>query len=249
MRMPCRSAVLAASVLLAGAALAGCSGASAPNDRPVLNGRANGTVVPAADPHVVTADRGHLHAADLELASGVTTLVLRSGDLGGHLYQISTPAGAGVIPAAVTDDGQVTAQLSSSGTGGPSLVDVALSDAVVWTVHLDGGATVARIDMHAGGLATLDFGAGISRIDATVPGGVVTVRMSGGASEFDLHAPKGIPARVTMGGGGGSATIDGRQHSGITGGTVFAPADWPAGGARLDVDNTAGVSSFTLDRY
>ena len=199
--------------------------------------------------HVISADRGSLRAADFELSSGVTTLVLHSGDLGGHLYQVSTPVGAGSVPTAVLDGDHVVAQLSSTGTNGPSIVDIALSDAVAWTIHLDGGSTVARVDMHAGRLATLDFGAGVTRIDATVPGGAVSVRMSGGASEFAVHAPKGVPARVTMGGGSATATIDGQTHTGVSGGTVFTPTTWPNSGPHLDIDNTAGVSTFNLDRY
>ncbi|HEY1484523.1 MAG TPA: hypothetical protein VGF84_00385 [Micromonosporaceae bacterium] len=236
---------LPAVVVLLALAAAGCSDHPAP--APSLVG--HHAVVAGANGTVVSANRGSLRTADFEMASGVTTLVVHSGDLGGGLYRISTPAGAGQVPTAVVDDGQVVAQLNSSGTNGPSIVDVELSDAVAWTIHLDGGATVARVDMHEGGLATLDFGAGVTRIDATVPRGAVTVRMSGGASEFDVHAPDGVPARVTMGGGGSSATIDGTQHTGIAGGTVFAPSTWPSSGPRVDVDNTAGVSTFTLDRY
>jgi hypothetical protein len=230
-------------------AFAGCT-----SHQPAANNAGNPLYAhPAATPaigaHVITANRGDLRTAEFELSSGVTTLALHSGDLGGALYRISTPDGAGVVPSAVRSDDEIVAQLSSSGVSGPSIVDITLSDAVMWTIHLDGGSTEARVDMRAGGLSTLDFGAGVTRIDATVPNGAVAVRMSGGASEFDVHAPKGQPARVTMGGGGGHATIDGADHSGIAGGTVFTPANWPASGPRLDVDNTAGVSTFTLDRY
>jgi hypothetical protein len=206
-------------------------------------------VVGSPDNHMVTASRGNLRTADFEMTSGVTTLVLHSGNIGGALYRITTPAGAGQLPTAVVSDDEVSAQLVSSGVNGPSVVDIELSTAVAWTIHLDGGSTEARVDMHQGGLVALDFGAGVTRIDTTVPGGAVAVKMSGGASEFDVHAPKGVPARVTMGGGGSSATIDGTQHTGIAGGTVFAPTTWPTTGPRLDIDNTAGVSTFTLDRY
>jgi hypothetical protein len=205
--------------------------------------------LPATDNHTVTADRGGLKTADFEMSSGVTTLSLHSGDIGGALYRISTPNGAGQLPTAVLSNNEVVAQLVNSGVSGPSVVDIELSDAVTWTIHFDGGSTEVNIDMRNGGLSVLDFGAGVTRIDATVPSGVESVRMSGGASEFAVHAPQNLPARVTMGGGGGSATIDGTDHSGIAGGTVFAPSPWPTTGPRLDIDNTAGVSSFTLDRY
>ncbi len=236
---------VAVAFLLGCAALSGCT-SSGPSrvttSNPILG--PNGA-------HVVTADRGDLKAAGFELASGVTTIVLHSGDIGGSLYRITTPVGAGQVPSAVVAGGQVVTQLSSSGVNGPSIVDIELSNAVMWTIHLDGGATETNVDMRAGGLAALDFGAGVTRIDAYVPAepDLVAVQMAGGATAFTVHAPAGMPAQVTMGGGAGSATIDGAVHSGIAGGTVFTPDAWPASGSRLNIDNTAGVSTFTLDRY
>jgi hypothetical protein len=229
-----------AAILATAAGLAGC------RDHPVPVG----LVSSAGGAHVATAARGDLHTADFELASGVTTLVLRSGDIGGALYRVVTPAGAGVLPAVVVSGGHVVVQLRSTGTGGPAVVEVTLSSAVVWTVHEDGGATEANVDMSAGGLAVLDFAAGVSRIDATLPkpGGTVVVRLSGGASEFTVHVPAGVPVRVGLTGGAGSATIDGTQHTGIAGGTSFTPAGWDTATDRVDIDNTAGVSTFTLVR-
>jgi hypothetical protein len=242
-------APLAVAALLC-AAVAGCTSDSSHQPNPIFDPPA--TVTQSTDGgHLVTADRGDLSAADFELASGVTTLIIHSGDIGTALYQLSTPVGAGQIPAAVVSGDNVVAQLTSSGVNGPSILNVVLSDAVMWTVHLDGGNTEANIDMRAGGLAELDFGAGVTRIDAVVPNepNLLTVRMTGGATSFAVHAPANVPTRVTIGGGAGSATIDGTGHTGIAGGTVFAPADWPDSGARIDIDNTAGVSTFTLDRY
>lgn len=222
-------------------------GVTAGCDHPDLAARSGGR----DGGHVVTGGRGDLKSAGFELASGATTVVLGSGDIGGALYRVTTPPGAGVLPTAALAGGQVVVQLRSSGTAGPSIVEVTLSSAIVWTVRLDGGATEATVDMRAGGLAVLDFGAGVSRIDATVPrpGGTAVVRMAGGASEFTLHAPAGVPTRVTLGGGCGTATIDGTAHTGVAGGTVYAPSGWDSAASRVDVDNTAGVSTFTLLRY
>jgi len=241
MRSVGRTAGVATVVLAAAAGLAGCRDHLAPV---ALLSSPNGA-------HTVTAGRGGLDTADFELASGVTTLVLHSGDLGGALYRVVTPPGSGVLPAAVVSGGHVVVQLNSSGTGGPAVVDVTLNSAVSWTVHEDGGATEATVDMSAGGLAVLDFAAGVSRIDATLPepGGTVVVRLGGGASEFTVHAPSGVPTRVALDGGAGSATIDGTQHTGIAGGTAYTPDGWDNATNRVDVDNTAGVGTFTLVRY
>ncbi len=241
-----RSASLVGAVVLA-AALAACDDGS-PFDRP-FGGLGPADVATGA--HVASADRDGLRSADFELASGATSLTIHSGDVGGSLYRIATPPGGGLAPAAVVSGDHVVAQLVSTGMNGPSTVDVTLSSAVAWTIHLDGGATAATVDMRDGGLAGLDFGAGVSRIDVTLPTepGTLAVRMSGGSSEFTVHAPAGVPARVSLAGGGGSATIDGEAHTGIAGGTVFTPDGWAGATQRIDVDNTSGVSAFALDRY
>ena len=241
-----RSVSLVCAVVLV-ATLAACDDGS-PFDRPF------GGLSPAdsgSGAHVATAGRGDLRSADFDLASGVTTLVVRSGDIGNSLFRVATPAGAGVAPAAVVSGDNVVAQLVSTGINGPSIVDVTLSSSVAWTIHLDGGATAATVDMRSGGLAGLDFGAGVSRIDLTLPSesGTLAVRMGGGSSEFTVHAPTGVPVRVALGGGGGSVTIDGDAHTGIAGGTVFTPDGWAGATQRIDVDNTSGVSTFALDRY
>ncbi len=248
---------VAATLILLAAALAGCDSDNGPLNRPPGPVGPIQTVGPTTmvigpnGTHAVVADRGDLKVADFELASGVTTVVVHSGDLGGGLYRITTPEGAGIVPTAVVSAGHVVVQTASSGVNGPSILDVTLSSAVGWTIHLDGGATSATVDMRNGGLAALDFGAGVSRIDATLPkvNGSLSVRMSGGASEFSVHAPANVPAKVTMAGGGGSATIDGTTHTGIGGGTVFTPDGWDSASQRIDIDNTAGISTFTLDRY
>jgi hypothetical protein len=232
----------AGAVIVMIGAISACDG---PSMQPI------GLVTTPSGEHIAIAARGDVRTASFELASGVTTLAVRSADIGDSLYRIATPPGAGVLPATVISDGTVVTQLVSSGISGPSLVDVTLSDDVAWTIHLDGGATEATVDMRDGGLAALNFGAGVSRIDVTLPSaaGTLPIVMSGGASEFAVHAPPGVPARVALTGGAGSATIDGDTHTGIAGGTVFTPVGWDSAAQRIDVDNTAGVSAFDLDRY
>ena len=164
-RRTLRPASLVGAVVLA-AALAACDDGS-PFDRPFTG---LGPADPGTVAHVVSASRDGLRSADFELASGVTSLTVRSGDIGGSLYRIATPPGGGLAPAAVVSGDHVVAQLVSIGTNGPSTVDVTLSSAVAWTIHLDGGATAATVDMRDGGLAGLDFGAD-RRCPAAYPAG------------------------------------------------------------------------------
>jgi hypothetical protein len=188
--------------------------------------------------------------AELDVVSGADTVVVRAADLGDQLFRASTPAGARVAPQAAVADNAVRVSLADShGVGGADLL-VELSTRVRWKIRLDGGAKQETVTMDAGRLAGLDFGAGSSRIEVTlpVPEGTVPVRMTGGTSAFDLRLPPGVTAQVRMAGGGGQATIDGTVHTGIPGGTVFTPDEWTTATDRYLIDNTAGVSSLTLDR-
>jgi hypothetical protein len=205
--------------------------------------------------HLAAAPADGRSAAQLSVVSGATTLSVRSADIGGDLFRVSTPPTSGQVPAVVVNGDIVQVQLRDVATPdgsapGPSALQVLLSDDVTWALRLDGGATETQVSLASGRLSSLDFGAGSARIEATLPRphGAVPVRMSGGASAYNLHLPDGVPARVRMGGGAGSVTVDGVQHSGIAGGTTWAGPGFAAAGDKYDIDNTAGVSTLTLDR-
>ncbi|HEX5406628.1 MAG TPA: hypothetical protein VFX16_30515, partial [Pseudonocardiaceae bacterium] len=221
--------------------VAGCSGNA--TARPVFGGRTTLT-------HVIVGNRDGWQRAELDVVSGATTVAVATGDLGSGLYQATTPADANSAPVATVDGDVVSISLASTKQQGPSAVRIVLSSQVDWSVRLDGGATEESVDLTGARLAALAFGAGASRIDATLPApvGTVPVTMSGGASSFQLHLPGGVPARVRFAGGAGFATVDGTTKSGIAGGTVVDTPDWPDSVNRYDIDNAAGVSALSLDR-
>ena len=199
---------------------------------------------------VVTGDLGGRHEAELDVLSGADTVTVRAADLDDDLFRASAPAGARVVPVADVTDSAVRVSLADvDGTGAANLV-IELNTDVRWRIRLDGGAKQATVRMDGGRLAALDFGAGNSRIEASLPtpDGTVPVRMAGGASVFDLRLPRDVATQVRIAGGAGSVTIDGAVHTGIPGGTVYTPAGWDSATDRYLVDNTAGVSSLTLDR-
>jgi hypothetical protein len=70
--------------------------------------------------------------------------------------------------------------------------------------------------------------------------------MVGGASDFRLSLPTGVPAQVTAGGGASEVSLEGQQHTGVAGGSVFTTAGWAPGVAGFDIDATAGVSQITV---
>jgi hypothetical protein len=200
---------------------------------------------PAAVATPVGTSTGELagrHAAELDVVSGAATVRVRSADLGGDLYRAWAPAQVQVRGDLV--------QVSVRG-GGAGDVLVEVNSAVLWRIALDGGASEEDVDMIGGRLAELDFDAGASRITAELPPprGTVAVRMTGGSSSFEVRLPRQVDAQVVLAGGAGQASMDGDVHTGIAGGTVLATQGWSTAVNRYAVDNTAGVSSFSLDRW
>ncbi|TDP89943.1 hypothetical protein [Labedaea rhizosphaerae] len=190
-----------------------------------------GTAVP-------TTVAGH-DRAELDVVSGATAVTIRAVDLGTALYRADG--------ARAEVDGDV---VRVSVADGASSIHVDVATGVAWTIRLDGGATEESVDFADGKLDALEFGAGATRIEATLPtpSATVPVRMTGGASSFALALPPGVPATVRFAGGAGQANIDGVAHNGIGGGTVLSTSDWTDGANGYTVDAVAGVSALTLAR-
>lgn len=199
---------------------------------------------------VVTGELAGRQHAELDVVSGSDTVVVRAADLGGQLFRASVPEESRVAPVADVTGSAVRVSLTDSGGDGAADLVVELNDRVRWRIRLDGGARQATVRMAGGLLAGLDFGAGNTRIEASLPEprGTVPVRMAGGASVFDLRLPRDVATQVRVAGGAGSVTIDGAVHTGIPGGTVYTPDGWDGATDRYLIDNTAGVSSLTLER-
>jgi hypothetical protein len=179
--------------------------------------------------HVVTgpAPDGR-DTATVDLVSGATSVTVRAADLGDHLYRVTTPVEG----------------------NGASAVVIELNRDVRWQLRFTAGASSESLDLRDVKLAGLEFVGGASSIDVTLgkPTGTLPIRQGGGVNRFAIHAPDGVPVRVTAGGGAGSITIDGAQHSGISAGTSFSSTGWDKATDRYDVINTVGVGSLLVDR-
>jgi hypothetical protein len=206
---------------------------------------------PAANSHTVSMTVGGRTRASLDVLSGTTVLTIGTANFGpgGPLLTVTTPAGTPVP------------ELSSSnpdGTGNGALVDltapnspavtVTLNAGVSWQIDLDGGASRTDVDLSGGQLSGIAFNAGSSLVTLALPRphGNVPVQMVGGASDFQLSLPNGVPAQVTAGGGASEVSLEGEQHTGVAGGSVFTTAGWAPGVTGFDIDATAGVSTITV---
>jgi hypothetical protein len=131
------------------------------------------------------------------------------------------------------------------GTGVPS-IDVVLARGVRWTIKLNGGAGTETVDMGRGDLSDLTFGAEVSTatVELPPPNGTETVTMAGGARPIGHRGPARSPAF----GGAGRVLLDGSDHTGVAGGSVFSDPGWSTARNRYAVDLTAGVSDFRMSR-
>ncbi|BCY12834.1 hypothetical protein [Actinoplanes sp. L3-i22] len=188
--------------------------------------------------------------ATFAIVSGADVVRVRAADLGGDLYRVSTADDAKVRPSVRVDGDTVYAALADTGDPGPAVVTAELSSAVHWQLRFDGGAKEESADLAGGKATGVSFVAGTSLAEVTLPAaqGSVPVTLGGGASQVTVHLTGNAPVRVRVGGGAGSVTVDGTRHTGIAGGTDFAPAGWSAATDRYDIDLTSGVSNLTVDR-
>lgn len=201
--------------------------------------------------HLATAPRNGREEARLDLIGGMGVVTVRSTDLGGDLYRISTPDGSGQSPRVVEQDDSELVSLQSVSGGGPAALEIQLSAAVTWQVRLGGGANEARVDLRDGPVSLVDFASGVSSVDLTLPkpSGTVTVRETGGASSFVVHLPSGVPIRARLAGGAGSAVIDGTTRTGLSAGTELSSGEESIGEGGYDLDATGGLSALWVQRY
>jgi hypothetical protein len=190
-------------------------------------------------------------AATLELVNRATAVSVTSESLGSDLYRASTPVGSGIRPLA-TRHGR-TVLVGDTGAGQTTQVpsiNVVLARQVRWTIDLDGGATTETVNMGDGSLSALEFGAGVSMASVQLPTavGTQTVTLAGGASQLVIVAPPGAPAQVDAVGGASRILLDGVDHTGVAGGSVFTDPGWAVSTDRYVIDLTSGVSDFRMTR-
>jgi hypothetical protein len=236
--MPRRAPVVVLALMVF--ALTGCGGSATPSSSP-----------PGATPRTVAGGNGRLSTATVDVVNGTSTVWVSARSLGGALYRVSTPRGSGIHPLVTVHGTTVQIGTASSGpqTAVASLV-VTLANSVRWSINLNGGANTEHVDMRGGSVSSLDFGAGVSdaSVDLPAPVGTATVTLTGGASRLVVLAPPGPPARVTAGGGASRVLLDGFNHTGVAGGSVFTDPGWASADDRYGIDLTAGVSDFQMTR-
>jgi hypothetical protein len=201
-------------------------------------------------PHTATLTADGTSTATLRVLTGTAVLTIGTANFGagGALLRVSTPAAdppPQLRTASVKAGSGTLAELSAKGA---SAVTVTLNAAVTWRLDLGGGTTRTVADLRGTQVAGISFTAGADVIDLTLPRphGSVPVQLAGGASQFLLSLPNGVPARVTAAAGAGEVSLEGQDHAGVAGGSVFTTPGWAPDVAGFDIDATAGAARVTV---
>jgi hypothetical protein len=213
-------------------------------------------LTPSAPSHAASMSRGDLTRAALKVTAGTPFLDVSMGRLGGTLLRVSTPDGAPVRPVL---SGSRLIVLSLAGAGVPPghprdsryVVRVVLNSAVTWALDLAGGTQRTMADLRGGTVTGVAVTAGSAALDVSLPrpSGTLPVLLAGGVSQFRLSLPGGVPVQVTAGGGASFVSDDGRELTGIAGGTVLTPPGWATATSRIDLNATSGFSQLTVSRW
>jgi hypothetical protein len=241
------SAVTITAVLATIAVLAGTLGGV--TVRPAAGGgEPRPQFVPPLDGRTVSAPRGALSDAIFELVTGRSTVRLRTADLGGDLYRVSTSADSAPPPAPVTRGNQVLFRLAGADGAAPGVVDVQLSTQVRWQLRLTGVAARHQLDLTTAKLASVEVQGRAALVDLNLPPaiGTLLVRLSGATDQVNVRAPQGRPVKARARVGAGVAVVNGRRTTGAGPDTVFLPPDWDYATDRYYLDFVARLGTLTV---
>lgn len=197
--------------------------------------------------HRVTAPLGRTKARTLILTGTSAVLHVRSVDLGKSLFDIATLDRSAVPRMASTSD---AAKLELIGTGddGTVGVDIQLNNHVEWTLQLAGGLNEQSIDMQGGGLAGLRLTGGSAHTALLLPPakGTVPLSVKGPLGDLTVSSRTGVPVRLKLGDGAGSAVIDGKSHPTPKAGTTLTPGGWSGAKNRYDLTTSGQVTAALI---
>jgi hypothetical protein len=210
-------------------------------------GPGHGVLIQNGSGHAVLLANTGQARATLVIASGATAITIGTANRSGPLVSASTARHANVRP--VIERGRaIKVTLRPAAGQAPATLRVYLNDAVRWRLVIGGGAVGLVLNLRSAHLSATDITAGFTAITMRLPkpAGTGTVTLAGGASRVQLDLPNGVPARLTLDGGAGHATVAGRTYVGVAGGTVLTAPGWARALRRYQVDAPAGLSSISV---
>jgi hypothetical protein len=230
---------------MAAVLLAACSPPPAPRSAPRRG---------PAGPHITSLAADGRSRATLDMVTGTTLLTIGVAVFGpgGPLLRVSTPAGDPPPLLAETDaDGASPPgqdPLVTLSAKNAAAVTVTLNAAVSWQLDLAGGTSRTAADLRGGQVTGISVTAGADVVDLVLPEPRtrVPVQLGAGASQLLLSLPVAVPVRVTAADGAGEVSLEGQDHSGVAGGSVFTSPGWVPGATGVDIEALAGAGRIAV---
>jgi hypothetical protein len=188
--------------------------------------------------------------ARFELVTGVTELSVRTADLDGDAFRVTTPKNSGLDVDADFDDGTLTVAAEPDGSGsGSGRVDVLLSEDIVWRLKMGAGVHTASFDLSRGTVEDVDLVGGaqtidieLGRLEDTLP-----ILMAGGVHTWRISTSGRVPVKIALSSGAGGINLYGDDKGGVSGGETVRRGDF-GDEPGLDIDAEAGIGFLDISR-
>ncbi|MDT4992482.1 MAG: hypothetical protein QOH97_2374 [Actinoplanes sp.] len=182
-------------------------------------------------------------AAALTVADAASRVEVRTVDLPGLLYRVTTPYRSGLAPRVTGPAARLTLRLGPTGDDGPDAVLILLNRAVRWQIRLPAGGGEEHLELSRGRLTALEVGAaGLVRVRLPAPVGLVGVTVLSGVGAVEFTAPLATAVRLHLRGGAGEAFVPwGAPHGGV----AMSPG-WGVRANRYAIETRGGVGSVRV---
>jgi hypothetical protein len=125
---------------------------------------------------------------------------------------------------------------------------VTLNGSIPWHIRVRGGTAHTSFDLSHLPLYALELDGGVSNATVVLPTptGTVPIRVAGGVHDLTVLRPGRVAARVHVGDGARSLTLD-DQHFGAIGGSIrWQSPGYDQTSDRYDIAVSGGANTFTL---
>jgi hypothetical protein len=126
---------------------------------------------------------------------------------------------------------------------------VTLNGSIPWHIRVRGGTAHTSFELSELALYALELDGGASNVALIlpIPAGTVPIRVAGGVHHLTVVRPAGVAARVQVGDGARSLTLDDQHFGAIGGSTRWQSPGYDHTADRYDIAVSGGANTLTLD--
>jgi hypothetical protein len=207
-----------------------------------------GKAAQARQPRRIAGSLDGRTGAHLTVGSAAASIEVRTTDLPGVLYRVSTPADSGLSPRVTGSGGFVRVLLAPTGDDGPDRVEILLNRWVRWHLRLTAGAGEQHLELGTARLSGIELGAGAGLVTMRLPRTrqVVPIWLTGPVGTTEIVVPAGAPVRVRLRRGASAVTLPWTVRAAVRAGTVLIPQAWAGSPGRYLLDARGTMGTLTV---